>query len=443
VHKTDIFWPVRQGGDEVKMHTKRESAADVHRRAASAEASVSQTATTGTTIDNRSAAMTLQHLQKMASDSPRALQLERHGAISAANFPNLHRQPRLVAQGMLHRQSPVTQPNVIQCLSQGDYRTIESATLRKEDESKLAKVASGTDVHIGANAAVKRFKRYFSSKDHTWVLCKGQQGWMRDNALVAVVPAPQLVTPHSSVPPPRRDAASTSDVIAIKRPAAIASEATISIEELRASRHGGLHLTAGKAMPGSNPFGLGRPQSEDRVGSPQDYLTMQAGGRLLSSVGLQLSVDNLPFVLSTDGSLYGGPCKPDPSGSYRGAMPNHAVANVGSAAWAGMLTVVSGKVSAINNESGTYKFTNAANVSIVKFLYRQQVLDEAELRTLRVSYLTDPKVLDRGGTFRQQEVVTGLEPEEVEDDSLERKDRASGAGLRTSRSYDELAFDDF
>jgi hypothetical protein len=379
----------------------------------------------------------------MAKDSQQALQLKRQAEMMKASAATV--------------SLSAVQPHdkgVLQLVAQGNYRTTGKAKLRNyEDITKeIADLPTGTMVTVGEDAPTKPWRKRWISRSHTLVSCTQGTGWLKDNVLGTPVLAHGVQVPQSSVPPvASTESQSSSAPIGLAIPTATRGIAdrqsslmrlgeplrlrpdSITIEELRDFRASNGKLKSGVAMPGSKPLVLTRLPEGKNVGQPREYLTSQVGGQLLSSKGAPLSGPSQPFVLDKAGQLYGGPSNIG-GGLIRGDMINHAMAGIFAPAWAGMLTASNGKVTEIDNKSGTFKFTSAANIEIIKFLYRTEVLGDKDLRRLVVNYVTNPDALDRESPVSRHHAVEPFELEESGDDVDEKKEEK---GSRSDSLDDE------
>lgn len=309
---------------------------------------------------------------------------------------------------------------VVQRVPAGQYTTIEKGTLRDANKAALATVPSGSAVVVDAPAQTSRFKldRWGSKpKDHTWVRWNGQAGWMRDEALGIAMPVPvvRTMTPVRTLPPqpevPVRHTVTPSQPIGMGgRGDRLGSgpAARVDLRELDDYKDAiGATLEHPGVANGAKPLGLGRPF--DKV-DPNDFLVTVQGGLLHDKTGQRpLTVPKSPFVLSTDGQLFGG--QGDSGIQGRGieglrhmTMDSHGQAEVGDPAWAGELELEAGQVRYINNQSGTYMLSDKANINLIKFLYRAGVLQARQIPDLNIERVYKPG-LDRDGKLEPHRVL--------------------------------------
>lgn len=316
---------------------------------------------------------------------------------------------------------------VVQRVAEGRYTTIKKGTLRGVNKAALATVPSGSVVDVDAPAQTSRFKldRPFSKeKDHTWVRWQGQAGWMRDEVLgtampVPIVPrlnpVPTVTTPVRSMPMqsgmPVRHIVTPSQPIGMGgrgERGGSTSASQVDMDELDDYRQANDATLEhpGVAM-GAKPLGMGRPF--DKV-DPADFRVTVRGGLLYDKTGQRpLTVPKSPFVLSTDGQLFGGQGDSGRrdlglEGMRHMTMDSHGQAEVGDPAWAGELKLKNGRVEYVNNQSGTYMLSDKANINLIKFLYRAGVLQEDEIGDLDVERVYKPG-LDRDGKLERHKVL--------------------------------------
>ncbi len=321
-------------------------------------------------------------------------------------------------------------PLVIQRAGAGRYRTTGKGRLRNEDTTVLADVTQGTLVDVTAGARTSRFKLGWlsSEKDHTWVTCRLGAGWLRDEILgnplpveaprpaaaAAAVPAsaaaPPATAPARVAPGPVRATATRPIGVgpARSRPIGIGGAApdaeppsTITLPELEEYRTSEDDLEHPGVATGAQPLGLGRPHARRE---PADFRIVIRGGQLYERSGRKLlKIHKSPFVLTLSGQLFGG----QGEGSTEMAsmtMESHAMSEVGAPAWAGELAAEGGKVTYLNNRSGTFMLHDRANINIVKFLYRHAVLSQDLIETLEIDRVYVPG-LDREGKLAPHAVV--------------------------------------
>jgi hypothetical protein len=178
--------------------------------------------------------------------------------------------------------------------------------------------------------------------------------------------------------------------------------ATTTVHALDAYRHAeDAELEAPGVATGANPLGLGRPF--ERV-NPADYRITIRDGLLHERTGARLlTVVRSPFVLSTGGQLFGGQGE-TAADRFSTVMQSHGQAQVGSPAWAGEMAAADGRVTYINNQSGTYMLNDRANVNVVKFLYRHRVLEADQIPDLNVERVYKPGV-DRDGKLARHTLL--------------------------------------
>lgn len=338
-----------------------------------------------------------------------AAQAARGSAQHGADHPLWH-SPRLVAQraaiaatfGGGHSSSAV-----VQRVPAGRYITTEDGNLRDDvHKAVIVKVKQGTEARVLAGAATETFKLPGLSwpKAHTWTQVLGQQGWLKDSVLGTAVPERAPAHDDLALEPLRttRPTPTPTRSVAIgvgTRGGRTQAEppATISIGELDAHRDADAEqLQYPGVDSGVRPLGAGKPSGLD----PNNFLIQIVGGLLHERTGQHvLTVPKSPFVLSTGGELYGGqgrvPGHSQGIGYER--MEKHGHANVTFPAWAGEMTVANGQVTQINNESGTFKLNDKANINLIKFLYRRQVLTANDIPQLDVERVVSWGI-DRGDT---------------------------------------------
>lgn len=307
---------------------------------------------------------------------------------------------------------------VVQRVAAGRYTTIRKGTLRDVNRAALAAVPSGSVVDVDPQAPTSRFDLghlFSKAKDHTWVRWNGQAGWMRDEVLGQALPVrvvPRL-NPVPNVPTstPVRSIMTPSQPIGMggrgdRGGSAPASQ--VDMDELDDYRqataatleHPGVAL-------GAKPLGMGRPF--DKV-DPADFRVTMRGGLLYDKTGQRpLTVPKSPFVLSTDGQLFGGQGDSGRrdlglEGMRHMTMESHGQAEVGDPAWAGELKLKNGRVEYVNNQSGTYMLSDKANINLIKFLYRAGVLQDHEIGDLHVERVYKPGV-DRDGKLERHNVL--------------------------------------
>ncbi len=309
---------------------------------------------------------------------------------------------------------------VVQRVPAGLYATIKKGTLRDANKAALATVPSGSVVDVDASAQTSRFKldRWGSqAKDHTWVSWQGQAGWMRDEVLGTAMPVPTVptLTPVRFSPPPsevplRRNVAPSQPIGMGGRGdrGGSAPVSQVDMDELDDYRDAiDATLEHPGVATGASPLGLGRPFAKV---NPADFRVTVQGGLLYDKTRQRpLTVPKSPFVLSTDGQLFGG--QGDSGRRDRGieelrhmTMDSHGQAEVGDPAWAGELKLEAGQIRYINNQSGTYMLSDKANINLVKFLYRAGVLQARQIPDLNIDRVYRPG-LDRDGKLQPHKVL--------------------------------------
>jgi hypothetical protein len=301
---------------------------------------------------------------------------------------------------------------VAQLVPAGHYVTTKRGHLRDEAKAVLADVVPGTPAVVDRAARTSRFSlgTFSLAKDHTWVQCLNREGWLRD-ALLSPAAPPAREQAAAATPPrqpeerlvarPASSARSAPLAIGGRAPRGGAA-ATTTVDELDAYRDAeDAELEAPGVAKGANPLGLGRPF--ERV-NPADYRITIRDGSLYERTGAGLlTVIPSPFVLSAGGQLFGGQGE-TAADRFSAVMQSHAQAEVGSPAWAGELAAADGRVTYINNQSGTYMLHDRANVNIVKFLYRHRVLGAEQMPDLKVERVYKPGQ-DRDGKLERHALL--------------------------------------
>ncbi|MCR5882100.1 hypothetical protein LRS03_04205 [Rhizobacter sp. J219] len=339
-----------------------------------------------------------------------AAQSARGSAQHGADHPLWH-SPRLVAQraaiaatfGGDHSSSAV-----VQRVPAGRYITTEDGNLRDVHKAVIVNVKQGSEARVQAGAATETFKLSGLSwpKAHTWTQVLGREGWLKDSVLGTAVP--ELAPAHDDLaleplrttrptPTPTRSVAIGVSTRGGQTQAE--APATTSIDELNAHQQAQDEaLEYPGVAPGARPLGLGKPSAAN----PADYRVQINGGNLYERTGQHLlTVAKSPFVLSTDGRLYGGQGQ---THVLEEQMAKHGDAHVGFPAWAGEMGVANGKVIYIDNESGTFKLRDQANINLIKFLYRRGVLNAQQVPQLDVKRVASWG-LDRGGVLGPHHVL--------------------------------------
>ncbi len=298
----------------------------------------------------------------------------------------------------------------------GIYRTKKKGNLRDTDREVIAEVPSGAQIRIADQARTSTFSlgTWSISKSHTWVRYSGDEGWIRDPAIGARVSDLPVVRPKKSLVAKPTHPPTSSIPIGIgtvSRPIGIGTKsrgvsrepaATTTLEELRTFRSAERErYEAPNPAPNAKPLGLDTKMML-KV-EPKDFLVRVGDGLLMDrDMESAITVTKSPFVLNTDGTLYGGQGK----GFATYSMNSHNYAGVAAPAWAGELEVDGGKVVAINNQSGTFMLSDKANINIIKFLFRHGVLNEDDLGDLNVERVYKPGI-DRDGLLERHRYLWG------------------------------------
>lgn len=327
-----------------------------------------------------------------------------------ADHPLWH-SPRQTAQRLAINASFGPAAAVVQRVPAGRYVTTEDGNLRDANKAVLRNVPQGTEARVHPGAPTETFKLPGVSwpKAHTWTQVYNQYGWLKDSVLGKAQPEiqpardqdqdqdrglPTLTrVPRATQPAPTRSApvgmgGSSGGGLTHAGP-----PAHVSAEELDAYR-----LAAEEQLeyPGTDPrvepLGAGSPSKLDKA----NFVIRIHGGQLHEHTGQRaLTVRKSPFVLGTDGVLYGGQ-GPSQGGDLRyEIMGKHGDAEVAFPAWAGELAVANGQVTHIDNESGTFKLKDEANINLIKYLYRRNVLTLNQISRLDVQRVASWGI-DRG-----------------------------------------------
>lgn len=330
-----------------------------------------------------------------------AVQSARTAAQHGTDHPLWH-SPRLVAQraaiaatfGGGHSSGAV-----VQRVPAGRYITTADGNLRDAvHKAVIVNVKQGTEARVQAGAATETFKLPGLSlpKAHTWTQVLGYEGWLKDSVLGTAVPERAPAHDDLAIEPLRtaRPTPTRSVPIGVgTRGGRTQAEppATTTIDELDAHRDADTEqLQYPGVDSGVRPLGAGKPSGLD----PNNFLIQIVGGLLHERTGQRvLTVPKSPFVLSITGELYGGQ-----------GMDKHGLANVPDPAWAGEMGVTNGQVTYIDNQSGTFKLRDQANINLIKFLYRRGVLNAQQVPQLDVKRVTSWG-FDRGGVLGPHHVL--------------------------------------
>lgn len=334
---------------------------------------------------------------------------------SAASCPGAGRadplwhSPRQVAQRAALKAAFGSTGAVVQRVPAGRYITTADGNLRDVGKMVIVPVKRGTEARVKSGAATETFKLpgFSLPKAHTWAHVLGHEGWLKDSLLGSAVPEVAPALDDVEVP---RASAPISALPSRSRPIGVGARggqtqaeppATTSIVELddhRLARSEQLQYPG--IAPGAHPLGQGKPSTKD----PADYHIQINGGQLFERTGQQvLTVGKSPFVLSTEGQLFGGQGQ---THVLHERMARHGDAQVTFPAWAGEMGVSNGHVNYIDNESGTFKLRDQANINLIKFLYRRGVLDAQQVPQLDVRRVSSWGV-DRGDSVLSPHDVLG------------------------------------
>jgi len=350
----------------------------------------------------------------------------REAKASADTTPVLGHNEYEVVQRVGDGTETAPTASVVQCVPAGRYVTKTKGKLLSEDHKVLLELLRGTPAIVHAGAATARFKTgkiAITKSAHTWTHVQDKQGWLKDSVLGTAVNE----RADSDLDARQLPRATTSGThIDVGMESNRRAQSTTSLDELAAYRDADdATLEYPGLNHGANPLNQGKPSKVEAT----DYSIAIRGGALRERTGrFALTVQRSPFVLSTDGKLYGG--QGDRSEDFsldlgyepaeeveqsddtplslmrvdKSVMQSHAHADVGMPAWAGELAAKDGKVTYINNQSGTFMLSDKANINIIKFLYRHGVLGAEQIRDLGVERVSEPGI-DRNGKLERHQVL--------------------------------------
>lgn len=303
---------------------------------------------------------------------------------------------------------------IAQLKAAGRYRTTSDANLRDVSHQVVANVPKGSIVEVREGAETSTFSLglFSIAAQHTWASWNRHEGWFRDKAMGASV-APDLpkVVDLSTerIRRPEPIPVEAPRTIGKSQPMGVGSgrrgvepASTLSVEDLQSyARADHPDLEDPGVAKEARPLGLGRPAQGI---NPDDYRIVVRAGRLFESTGTHpLTVVRSPFVLSSSGQLYGGQGEHARNLSAS-VLQNHAQPMVAAPAWAGELAADNGRITYLNNRSGTFMLHDRANLNMARWLFRNGLFDAPGIRELEIDRVYQPG-LDREGKLERHQVL--------------------------------------
>jgi hypothetical protein len=149
--------------------------------------------------------------------------------------------------------------------------------------------------------------------------------------------------------------------------------------------------------------------------NPNSWIVNPIGGLLCNHNGEPITGGGA-WVLSKEEILSGAQGTTQNAFYGGGDMDSHEKAGGTGSYWAGEMYVRDGKVKSINNQSGTYHFESEANVNILTYLLKNNILtkDQIDAKQLEIQAWTQTG-MDREGSMQTWEGFRGrVSPEETE-----------------------------
>lgn len=344
--------------------------------------------------DTRSQTKQHKQRQSLADNSDQARQLS-----SCQEQMRQHAAPALTVTQANSQNSP------IQMVGAGTYLTNKDCHLRDDEREAILDLKMGQEVTIARGARTWRFAKYdvlgIGKKAHTWATVDGTSGWILDSAIT-------LKASTSNSMPSKSDPFISSDS-EDDRPNFFGSQYSggqhllideeSSSEELKIEpkrshpldRLG--HYFDPKIAPvkDENRMALGGNVGYDQIYqkdySANKWVIKPIGGNLCNQIDKPITGRDA-WVLDTDGILHGSQAFKEAKDYERFQykdMDSHEKACVNSAIWAGEMEVADGKIVSINNQSGTFHFESEANINILTYLLKHEIISKEQIDTRSLS----------------------------------------------------------